>query len=472
MKTLKLLIVCLLLTAGHILANAQVDPDSTATGTSYLREGNDDFNLIESVVNNDKEITEQLLRRGANPNATSTTGNTALMYATESGNIEIMALLIEYGAKVNSPGYKLDTPLLIAVFNNDFNTAKFLLKNGADPNVKDSYGVTPLLYAAAANQYQSADLLLFFGADEQITDRKGNDPLITAVTFENIEVTDVLLQNGLNPNVRDDKGDTPVIIATQHSRHDILDLLLDYNANVNISNYKGYTPLAYAIAYNDVKAARMLIRNGADVYHQIDRSMNLADLAKVTRNDSLSALLEENGAQMTSSLDFSEFRLTHGNSFNSTDYFLQFRGGYIDSKYGYYFQTGIDYRPFLLKIQKPINDTIYQFRERRIGWSHSIGRYFNLYRSESGKNISFYGSLSGYLSFLKYTGSSLAPFAQYHLIPSAGFSYCGNAAGIKIGVDWYQFDTSFDKSLKFNLSVFYRISYPKIQFDRKEIYWE
>lgn len=462
--------ILILMPFQHIIA--QEETKNIVNDTSYFRTGDDSWNLLESVIKNDTTNTFLLLNRGADPNAVSSIGNSALMYASEKGNMQIMRWLIDFGAEVNTSGYNGETPLFLAIFNNDFQAAKFLLENGADPNVKDEFGVTPLIYAAATNQYQSADLLMFYEADPKVTDKDGNDPLITSVTFELLETSDVLLQNGLDPDVQDNQGNTPLIITTQRGNINILDLLIEYNADVNIANKKKYTPLAYAIIYNDIKASKILINNGADVNHMVDKGRNITDLAISGGNDSLITLVKDAGGRISPGLDFSEFRLSYGNSFNKTDYLMNFRGGMVDSKRGYFFETGIDYRPIMLRIQTLTNDTIYQYREKRIGWSHGIGKYFKLYETASGLDLSAYASVNGYLSFPKYSGSNSDPGVSYKLIPSAGILFSGRYVGVKAGADWYEFESFLDRGLKFDVTFFFRISYPKFQFDRKEINWE
>lgn len=467
-----ILALTVLLSLLHTTLAAAEDASFQQPDTSYFLPGEDDHNLLEAVTRNDPVATGMLLARGADPDAVSSTGNTALIYAAEKRNMEIMRMLIGAGASVNATGYKGATPLFMAIFNNDFQAAKYLLEQGADANVKDDFGVTPLLYAAATNQYQSADLLMFYGADDTVTDEDGNDPLMTAVTFENIETSDVLLQNDLDPDTRDNAMNTPAIVAVQHGRKDILQLLLDYDADVNIANNRNYTPLAYAITYDDEDITELLVKNGADVHHQVDHKRNMTDLARINGNTAIIDLLEEKGGKPSKGTDFSEFRLTYGNSFNATDYLMQFRGGLTDIKHGWYFETGIDYRPFLLRVHTYMDDTLYQFRERRIGWSHSAGKYFNLVESGNNFRLGAYGSVTGLLSFINYMGTSRGPALDYRIIPSAGLTASGKYMGVRAGLDWYQFDNLLDRALKFNVALFFRISYPEQQFDRKEINWD
>lgn len=467
----KFIIIFLWLNSPHTMS-AQVAEEKTSADTSYFKPGDDSYNLVESIIKNDTGNVKMLLERGVDPNTVSSTGNSALMYASEKGNLAILKLLVESGAEVNTSGFNGETPLFLAIFNNDFQSAKYLLEQGADPNVKDDFGVTPLIYAAATDQYQSADLLLFYEADPGVSDAEGNDALMAAVTFEHLPTSDVLLQNGMDPDTRDHKDNTPLIVATQHGTYGILELLLDYDADVNLANHRNYTPLAYAITYGDVRASRMLIEKGADVQHEVDKGRNMAELARISGSDSLIMLVDQEGGEIPPGPDFSEFRLVFGNSFNKTDYLMAFRGSLTDTKHGYFIETGIDYRPILLKVQIQANDSLFQFREKRIGWSHGVGKYFRLHETANGSEFSAYVAANGYLSYPKYAGSAKDPGAVYNIIPSAGLSVRGRYLGIRAGAEYYNFENKLDKGLKFNLSVFFRIAYPEVHYDRKEINWE
>jgi hypothetical protein len=48
----------------------------------------------------------------------------------------------------------------------------------------------------------------------------------------------------------------------------------------------------------------------------------------------------------------------------------------------------------------------------------------------------------------------------------------GRYVGVKAGADWYNLKNELDKGLKVNVTFFFRISYPELQYDRKEISWE
>lgn len=57
--------------------------------------------LIEAVKNNNVEELKLLIEKGADVNAVTISGETALMMATKKNNKEIAELLIKAGAKQN-----------------------------------------------------------------------------------------------------------------------------------------------------------------------------------------------------------------------------------------------------------------------------------------------------------------------------------------------------------------------------------
>lgn len=89
---------------------------------------------------------------GANVNERSQHGGTPLMSAIKNPDVEVIALLVRSGADVNAQTVKGQTALMIAameVSNAAVITA--LIKAGADPNLQNHYGWTALKWAAQEN---------------------------------------------------------------------------------------------------------------------------------------------------------------------------------------------------------------------------------------------------------------------------------------------------------------------------------
>jgi ankyrin repeat protein len=449
-------------------ANLQAPAD-----TSYFQAGDDNWNLVESVIRGEPANTLFLLKRGADPNAMAEGGMTALMYAAEVGDTMQVKILVLNGADLELTHVENTTPLMVAILNRQFDTAHLLLKKGADPDHQDEYKGTSLIYAAAMNEFRMADLLLFFGATDSLKDGDGNDAMMTAVCMGHLETTDVLLQNGIPPDSRDKKLNTPLMVAAQQGNVEMVSLLLEYGAGTGQVNQQKYTPLAHAIHTGHPETARILVDSGSNVNHTISRNQNLYDLALQKRQKEIQKILKSKGAGPTPRPDFSEIGVGWGNSFGNGEHMMQVRVWWQDRKFGFFAETGYDIRPTLRTIQVGVNDTlIHQYRESRSAWIHGAGKYFTLAKDAKGIEYGFYGGLYGMLSFATYRGISEAPPVKYSLVPSAGLFMQGKMAGLKAGTERYTFGTLQEGRWKVNITLYARIPYKQRPYEIKEVGYE
>jgi len=460
----------LLLSLWCFTVQAQDGQWKTITDTSYFKTGEDEWNLVESVLRSDPANVFLLLNRGTSPNASAEGGMSALMFAAESGDSLSLQLLILNGADLEYTQVENTTPLLVAVLNQQFSCAHLLLQSGANPNHKDDYGGSALLYAAALNDYALADLLLFYGADPTVRDKQGNDAMMTAVSLKHLECTDILLQNGLNPDSRDKEQNTPLMIAAQQGNMQMASLLLEYEARLEASNASNYTPLSHAIQTSRLGMVEMLVDSGSNVHHLITPRMNQFDLARIQGKQAVIAVLKKEGAKATPRPDFSEFQLHWSNSFGAGEHLMGLHLAWHDRKFGMYVESGYQVRPVLKTRQYQENDTlIYQYRESRSLWSLGVGKNFTLARDVNDMALGAYASLQGMLSWAQHKGLAQRPPLDLRLGLSAGLFLQGNIAGIRMGADRYHFGSLHEGKWKMNVSLYLRMPYGKSRYHVKEI---
>ncbi|XP_046383816.1 ankyrin-3-like [Ischnura elegans] len=195
---------------------------------------------------------------------------TALLFAVENGNDEVVTFLINGGANVNecAGGY---TPLHIAARNGLYYAAESLFKYGANVNCECTSelneGYTAIHFAAEAGNSKVVELLLGRGA--KINDLgKGYTPLHIAALHGFVVVAELLIKHGADVNCVcksvGNEGYTPIHFAVENGSHETVKLLL--NAGANVKEYaNGYSPLHLAAMVGHSDIAEHLLKEGADV---------------------------------------------------------------------------------------------------------------------------------------------------------------------------------------------------------------
>ena len=266
-------------------------------------------------------MIEKLLKAGADANAAAPEGETALMTAARTGNVEAARVLLAHGASVDArESWRGQTALMWAAAQNHPAMVRELLANGADVNARSAVqnwerqntqeprekwlppgGLTPLLFAARQGSLESARILVEAGADVNVTDpggisagavghhqrplrrrrvscsRRARDPNLAdtdgrAALFAAVDMNTMPVSNVPMPKVIDNRL----------TSLDLIERLLARGANVNaqLTSQQAYrskldrgtdtvlttgsTPLLRAAKAGDVAAVRLLLEKGAD----------------------------------------------------------------------------------------------------------------------------------------------------------------------------------------------------------------
>ncbi|KAJ3521663.1 hypothetical protein NM208_g13191 [Fusarium decemcellulare] len=225
-----------------------------------------------------------LLHRGANPNAFSQCGVTAIYIAVQAlfrgWGLEdelvkckkSMSLLLDFGADVNLQsencgvhfhevhGWRLGcinsregtTALHLAAFEDNREVTSFLLENGANPH--NDASAAPLLLDIPPKLLNPVVQL-----------STGTTALHLACRFGKRDFVRILLTRGANVHTTDARGDTPLHEVMSHERYQLHDSirtdlvrdLIDHGASQHIRNFQGDTAQHLAWRHPSPKVRRL-----------------------------------------------------------------------------------------------------------------------------------------------------------------------------------------------------------------------
>lgn len=207
--------------------------------------------------------------------------------ACSYGHLEVTELLIKHGANVNAADFWKFTPLHEAASKSKYEIVKLLLKHGADPLKKNRDGASPL-DLVRDNDQDVADLLRGNSAlldaakkgnlvriqrlvaPENINCRdalgRNSTPLHLAAGYNNYEVAEYLLENGADVNAQDKGGLIPLHNASSYGHVDIAALLIKHKTKVNATDKWGFTPLHEAASKSRTQLCALLLAHGADPF--------------------------------------------------------------------------------------------------------------------------------------------------------------------------------------------------------------
>ena len=202
----------------------------------------------------------------------------ALWNAVFSEDIEKVSRLLKQNINVNfCEGYNLCHPLDIAITKNNSCLCELLILHGADVNHINGYGYynSSIWLAKIANAYEAGKVLIKHGARFDIFDEIDNC-YVTPDGTEYNENLDFLLRCGANPNQgTKDNIFSPLMYAVSKNNISAARLLLKYGADVNAVTKDGGTALRIAVILNLPEMAGLLIEYGADVNSITDGMTNL-----------------------------------------------------------------------------------------------------------------------------------------------------------------------------------------------------
>lgn len=268
-----------------------------------------------------------LLKGRADVNERLPDGTTALHWAVERDDLDLVTALIAAKADANVASAFGVTPLTLACRNGNAAIVSRLLQAKANPNTAGRAGETPLMTAAKTGRPDIVRQLLAAGADVKATEPvAGQNALMWAIAEGHAEVARVLLKAGASASGASKRGFTPLLFAARNGDEAITKILLEHGVTVNDAAQDGTTALVIATVRSQVEYAKFLLALGADPkrgpgftpLHWVvgDWTSELAGEKTAVRPEGTEwdRLLPLEGRKR---LDFIELLLAHGADINS-----------------------------------------------------------------------------------------------------------------------------------------------------------
>ena len=198
------------------------------------------------------EEIKELLKKGADVNASDKYGDTALMVAATLGKLDIVKCLVELGADLEAKDGAGRTALMMVANWGKLDVVKCLAECGADLEAKDMHGRTALMWAATEGQIEVVKYLAECGADVNAKDEwYGETALMKAARDGNLDMVKYLVEEGAQLEVKCENCETAKEVAKNWKRYDCVEFLEEAQKKVSAQKTKGDKTGASQIAKAD-----------------------------------------------------------------------------------------------------------------------------------------------------------------------------------------------------------------------------
>ena len=198
-----------------------------------------------------------IMRKLPPDNRQSSHKSSYLLFAMQSNLIEISKLLITFKVNLNLQDNKGRTALWYAANFKNSEMVNRLLYDHADTELADNQGTPPLIQAVIKNCYRCAEELITFGANIQKKTHNGNNALMFASQGK-IKILQLFLNDkrALNIKERNNNSYTPLMLSVKNGCNECVQMLLDKGANPKRKSKQGED--SFDLSKNNIKILTLL----------------------------------------------------------------------------------------------------------------------------------------------------------------------------------------------------------------------
>lgn len=276
-----------------------------------------------SAIRGSVPIAEDLLKKGADINASGGEFGSALQAASYFGHESIVTLLLDKGADANATGGKYGSALLAASYSGHESILQLLLEKGADVNPAGGYYVittrgyygSPLHAASFSGVKSVVQLLLENGADVNASGGSFGSVLQATSFYGHESIVQLLLEKGAEINASDGSYGSALQSASVPGHKSVVQLLLDKGADVNASGGKYGSALETASFFGHKSIVQLLLDKGAKINAPGGQYGSALQSASYSGHESIVHLLLDKGGDVHATSGM------YGSALESASYF-------------------------------------------------------------------------------------------------------------------------------------------------------
>lgn len=263
------------------------------------------------------DVVTMLSQHRAKVGHVDSSGRCVLVHAAQRGHLEVLRFLLKHvdwsctsccGQRAASRCQAVQQALVSAASMGHTEIVSYLLdlpeedeeeEERPEINAPDSlWGETALTAAAGSGRLSVCRLLLDQGAAVEQGNRRGVAPLFSAVRRGHCQVVELLLNHGVEVNMVDHQGRTALMTAASEGHMTTAQLLLDHGASLDQTDKEGLTALSWACLKGKLPLVRELVERGAATSHADRSGRTPLDLAAFCGDPEVVQHLVDHGASV------------------------------------------------------------------------------------------------------------------------------------------------------------------------------
>jgi ankyrin repeat protein len=430
-------------------------------------------NLMIAASKGYTDEIKRLIDKGADINAETPEGATALIFAVSNNQTASVLTLLEYNPILDKVTRSFETPLLIAAKNGYFEITEALIRAGADLEFTDNFGASPLHYAAVYGYLDIVDLFLYYDAPADVQSDEGTTPLLAAIWAGNTEVADLLIQNGVNIEEADYDGFTPFLLSAFYGDTIIMDVLYKKGANIYATNKAKHNALSIAISTGDTITAKFLLEKGNKWNSKEVEGWDPYVVASKYRRTGMVKILKQYNVpgDLKYGIDQMSFSLSTRFSLHDiyTGFSMSFKEPILNG--GLTFGTDVKFWYSRLLMMESEN-SYYQYMDKSYLVYAGLFKDFNLTENINKYNYAITASLyAGYTFGNPYKGTIIPAESKFKVIPAVGLKMTKQNLTFIGGVEYIKTEFYKNGPVWVRLGITYNYFFDNVRIKVKPLKW-